>query len=87
MLDEPTPADWSQRSLDTLAVMSTPHDDAYDRWFMAALDRKDVPQALEISERAKRHRFLSTLPLGGRLLAMRAILEAPDSELPTEAAH
>jgi tetratricopeptide (TPR) repeat protein len=86
MLDEPTPGDWSQRSLDTLAVMSTPHDDAYDRWFMAALDRKDVPQALEISERAKRHRFLSTLPLGGRLLAIRAILEAPDNELPTEAA-
>ena len=87
MLNEPTPADWSQRSLDTLAVMSTPHDDAYDRWFLAALDRKDVPQAIEVSERSKRHRFLSTLPLGGRLLALRAILEAPDNELPTEAAH
>jgi tetratricopeptide (TPR) repeat protein len=85
MLSEPTPADWSQRSLDTLAVMSTPHDDAYDRWFLAALDRKDVPQAIEVSERSKRHRFLSTLPLGGRLLALRAILEAPDNELPTEA--
>ena len=85
MLNEPTPADWSQRSLDTLAVMSTPHDDAYDRWFLAALDRKDVPQAIEVSERSKRHRFLSTLPLGGRLLALRAILEAPDNELPTEA--
>ncbi|HEY4233071.1 MAG TPA: CHAT domain-containing protein [Lacipirellulaceae bacterium] len=86
MLAEPTAADWSQRSLDTLAVMRTPHDDAYDRWFLAALERKDLPQAVEISERAKRQRFLSTLPLGGRLLALRAILEAPESELPTEAA-
>jgi hypothetical protein len=85
MLSEPVAADWSQRSLDTLAVMVTPHDDAYDRWFLAALDRKDVPQAVEISERAKRHRFLSTLPLGGRLLALRAILEAPENQLPAAA--
>jgi tetratricopeptide (TPR) repeat protein len=86
MLSDPTPPDWSQRSLDTLAVMETPHEDAYDRWFLAALDRKDVPQAIEVSERAKRHRFLATLPLGGRLLALRAVLEAPENELPTEAA-
>jgi len=45
-----------------------------------------VPLALEIAERAKRARFLATLPLGGRLLTLRAILEAPASELPKAAA-
>ena len=86
LLDDPSPADWAQRTLDTLAVMTTPHDEAFDRWFLAAWDRKDTPLALEVAERAKRSRFLSTLPLGGRLLALRAVLEAPAGELSTAAA-
>jgi hypothetical protein len=86
LVGDPSPSDWAERPLDTLAVLKTPHDDAFDRWFLAALERKDVPLALEIAERAKRARFLATLPLGGRLLALRAILEAPASELPTAAA-
>ena len=83
---DPTPADWTQRLFDTLAVISTPHGPAFDRWFMAAIERKDAPQALEVSERAKRERFLTTLPLGGRLLALRAVLEAPAGELSPQAA-
>ncbi len=81
LLADPTPADWTQRTFDTLAVTSTPHGPAFDRWFLAAIERKDVPAALEVAERAKRERFLTTLPLGGRLLALRAVLEAPASEL------
>ncbi len=81
LLGDATPADWSQRLFDTLAVISTPHGPAFDRWFLAAIERKDVPMALEVSERAKRERFLTTLPLGGRLLALRAVLEAPAGEL------
>jgi hypothetical protein len=86
LLGDPPPGDWAVRLLDTLAVLKTPHHDAFDRWFLAALERKDVPLALEIAERSKRARFLATLPLGGRLLALRALVEAPASELPTAAA-
>ncbi len=32
---------------------------------------------MEVADRARRHRFHATLPLGGRLLALRWILEAP----------
>lgn len=84
LLDDPTPADWTQRPLDVLAVMKTPHEDAFDRWFLAALDRENAPLALEVSEQAKRRRFLTTLPLGGRLLALREILETPPNQLPTD---
>ena len=86
LLSDPRPADWAQRLFDTLAVASTPHGPAFDRWFMAAMERKDVPQALEVSERAKRARFLEALPLGGRLLALRGVLEAPQAELGNAAA-
>ena len=85
LLSDPTPADWMQRLFDTLAVISTPHGPAFDRWFLAAIERKQAAQALEVSERAKRASFLSTLPLGGRLLALRAVLEAPASELSQQA--
>jgi CHAT domain len=85
LLSDPTPADWIERTFDTLAVISTPHAPAFDRWFLAAMDRKDTAGALEVAERAKRERFLSTLPLGGRLLALRAVLEAPAGELSAQA--
>lgn len=86
LLADPRPADWTQRLFDTLAVASSPHGPAFDRWFMAAMERKDVPLALEVAERSKRARFLETLPLGGRLLALRGVLEAPQAELGNEAA-
>lgn len=86
LLADPWPADWTQRLFDTLAVASTQHGPAYDRWFLAAMDRKDVPQAIEVAERAKRARFLETLPLGGRLLALRGVLEAPQAELGNDGA-
>jgi hypothetical protein len=85
LLSDPTPADWIVRTFDTLAAISTPHGPAFDRWFLAAWDRKDTAGAIEVAERAKRERFLSTLPLGGRLLALRAVLEAPAGELTPQA--
>lgn len=85
LLADPTPADWAQRPFDTLAVMKTPHDAALDRWFLVALERENTSLALEIAERAKRRRYLVSLPLGGRLLSLRSILEAEPNELPTAA--
>lgn len=86
LLSDPRPADWTQRLFDTLAFASTLHGPAYDRWFLAAMERKDLSQAIEVSERAKRARFLETLPLGGRLLALRGVLEAPQAELGNDGA-
>ncbi len=86
LLEDPNAADWTQRTFETLAVISTPHGPAFDRWFLAALDRQDVAEALEVAERAKRERFLTSLPLGGRTLALRAVLESPTSELSPGAA-
>ena len=81
LLADPSPADWLRNPLDAMAVVQTGHDAAFDRWFLAALERKEPPLALEVAERAKRRRFLATQPLGGRLLALRAILESPEADL------
>ncbi len=84
LLADPTPAEWTSWPLDPIAVLKTPQDPAYDRWLSSALEHNDVPLAVEITERAKRHRFFTSLPLGGRLLALRSLLEAPTDELTRE---
>jgi len=84
LMADPTPIDWLVHPLDAMAVLSTPHDASFDRWFIAALERKEAPLALEIAEKTKRRRFLASRPLGGRIAALRSILEAPQAELSRE---
>jgi CHAT domain-containing protein len=80
-LREPTPIDWTLDPLDTLAMISTPHPLPYEHWFELALGRKEQEKALNIAERIRRHRFLTTQPLGGRLIALRWQLEGPPETL------
>ncbi|MCO6457031.1 MAG: CHAT domain-containing protein [Pirellulaceae bacterium] len=81
VLREPTADDWTYEPLETLAVLSTPHPLPLEHWFEVALARRDLDLALEVADRCRRHRFHVTLPLGGRLLALRWLLEAPDEAL------
>lgn len=78
LLRDPTTVDWASAPLESLSVLSTPHPESFEHWFEAALkSNRESELALEIADRARRHRFLSTLPLGGRLLALRWIIEGP----------
>jgi len=81
LLRDPTPADWLSSPIESLSVLSVPHSSTYEHWFEIARRRKEVEASLEIADLTRRHRFFSTLPLGGRLLALRWILEAPDAAL------
>ena len=76
LLGDPTPVDWSSRPLESLAVLSTPHSPVYEHWFENTLD-SGMELGLEVADRTRRHRFFSTLPLGGRLLSLRWVLESP----------
>jgi tetratricopeptide (TPR) repeat protein len=80
LLRDPAPIDWASRPLETLAVMATPHSKVYEHWFETTL-QSGIEASLEVADRARRHHFFSTLPLGGRLLALRWVLEAPDGAL------
>ena len=85
VLREPTRLDWAVDPLDTLAVGTMPHGLAYEHWFELSIRRKEQDKAFEISDRIRRHRFFSTQPLGGRVLALRWVLEAPLETLSAEA--
>src|SRR6185369_12855175 len=47
--------------------------------------RKENDRALNIAERIRRHRFLVSQGLGGRLLGLRWVLEGPPESLTPEA--
>ena len=81
LLRDPNAVDWALDPMEPLAYLTTPHADAYDRWFDAALERKGAELAIEVADRSKRHRFLSVLPLGGRLFAIRQLLETSPQQL------
>jgi len=52
-----------------------------ESWFETAVARRDMRQAFKIAELTRRHRFFANLPMGGRLMAFRWLLHAPDSAL------
>ena len=61
--------------------MQTPKTAAYERWFDAAISKKNMAAALEITDQAKRARYHQSLSWGGRLAALRDTLEAPEHAL------
>ncbi len=81
LLDDPKPLDWTLDPMETLSVLTNPRLMAMEHWFEVAMKRKEFDRALEISDQVRRHRFYSTLPMGGRLLSLRWILEAPEASL------
>ncbi|PQO38172.1 tetratricopeptide repeat protein [Blastopirellula marina] len=85
LLREPTDADWIADPFETLTVLLTPNANAMENWFNTSVIRKQPELSLELSDRIRRMRFFATLPLGGRLLALRWVLESPESALDTKA--
>jgi tetratricopeptide (TPR) repeat protein len=85
VLREPTSADWVVQPEESLTFLLTPHPLPMEHWFQVVMQRKELERAIEISDRIRRHRFYSSLPMGGRLLALRWVLEAPEDALTPKA--
>lgn len=85
VLREPSAGDWTTNPVETMATVLAPNFAAHEHWFNVALDRNEVKLAAEIADRIRRLRFYSTLPMGGRLLALAWVLEAPKEALPDPA--
>lgn len=85
LLRDPQATDWGLQPMESLAVLVTPHAESFQHWFRVALARSDHETALEITDRARRHRFFSSLAFGGRLQSLRWILEAPEELLDQQA--
>ena len=84
LLRDPTEAEWKTDPLEAMSFMLSDHLGAMERWFEIIVTRKDFARAIQVAEMLKRHRFFSSLPMGGRLLAFRWMMEAPDDQLSKE---
>jgi len=73
-LQDPSDLQWKLDPMEAMAFLLTPHVDAMQRWFTVVVNRKRNGQALEIADAIRRHRFYSTLPMGGRLLSLRWVM-------------
>ena len=81
VLREPRPKDWAFEPMESLGRIAAPNIGAMEYWFEVNLQAKNVKKAMEITDRIRRLRFYSTLPMAGRLLAFRWILDAPPEAL------
>ncbi len=81
VLREPTPLDWTLWPAETLALLSIADTQPWVRWFELSIKRGDLLTACQITDRIRRRRFLAAQPLGGRLLALRWLLDAPREAL------
>jgi tetratricopeptide (TPR) repeat protein len=81
LLREPTAADWQIDPMETLSLIVTPHPGPYERWMAIAIARQETDRAIEIADRLRRHIFYCSLPLGGRALALRWLVSAPNDAL------
>ncbi|MGD9648525.1 MAG: CHAT domain-containing protein [Pirellulales bacterium] len=87
LLREPTAADWARDPVEALSVSCIPHLPAYEHWYAAALARgrqDDNEASAAIAEHARRHRYFTVQPIGGRTLGLRWLLESPEAQLTPE---
>ena len=85
VLRDPTNLDWATDPMECLAATTSPHFPLFEQWFAIAWQRKQWEDAIEIADRARRHRFQAALPWGGRLDALRRLLESPEILLDNQA--
>jgi len=81
VLREPRPADWVWQPAETFAVITSPAIAPWEHWFELAVRRDNPEAALDIADRVRRKQFFAAMPIGGRLLALRWVLEAPKEAL------
>lgn len=81
LLQEPVANDWTLNPMESLAFLMIHRPVSWENWFWASYALNHREKALEIADRARRARFLNTLAYGGRMQALRMLLEMPDSEL------
>ncbi|MFO0903287.1 MAG: CHAT domain-containing protein [Pirellulales bacterium] len=81
VLREPQPNDWNTEPMETLSVVMTPKMLPMEHWFEVAMKRNEPERACEIVDRIRRQKFFGSLPLGGRLHALRWVLSAPAEAL------
>jgi len=79
LLRDPQAEDWNLRPLESLSVLLSPNVIPFEHWYEISLNNKQFELALEIGDRMRRRKFFGAIPGGGRLTALRWLLEGPET--------
>lgn len=74
LLKDPTKDEWLLDPFEAMSALMFSRVDALERWFEIAISRKNYTRAINVSEQLRRYRFYANLPLAGRLLSFRWML-------------
>lgn len=81
LVHDPTASEWALNPMESLAFLMTPRPVTWENWFLVAMEMEKTERALEIAEMARRATFLQSLDFGGRMHALRLLMELPEEHL------
>ncbi len=81
LLRDPTEADWLRDPCDAICLLMTDYTASLQMWYDVLVLERRLEAAFGAADQIRRHRFYSGLPLGGRLLTLRWMMEAPQDLL------
>jgi hypothetical protein len=84
LLRDPSADDWLNDPCDAICFLMTDHVASLQLWYDVLIAERRLEPAFAVADQIRRHRFYANLPLGGRLLTLRWMMEAP-AELVSEA--
>ena len=76
LLDDPSEDEWLLDPFEAMSALLFSRVNALERWFEIVVSRKNYTRAIDVSERLRRYRFYANLPMAGRLLSLRWMLNA-----------
>ncbi|MEZ6095350.1 MAG: hypothetical protein R3C03_14160 [Pirellulaceae bacterium] len=77
LLRDPVAIEWRFEPIEPLVFLATPHLEPFVQWIQMTAATRDYQKVVAICETYRRHLFYSSLPLGGRDLALRWTFHAP----------
>ncbi|MEM9409587.1 MAG: tetratricopeptide repeat protein [Planctomycetota bacterium] len=83
LLVDPNNETWRLNPMETMAYLNSAKTGMMERYFEILVSRKNYDRALELAEQIRRNRFFESLPLGGRLTALRWMALAPEKRITT----
>ena len=76
LLNDPSDDEWLLDPFEAMSALLFSRVNALERWFEIVVSRKNYTRAIDVSEKLRRYRFYANLPMAGRLLSLRWMLNA-----------
>ena len=84
LLNDPSAEEWLLDPFEAMSMLLFSRTNALERWFEIVVSRKNYTRAIDVSEKLRRYRFYANLPLAGRLLSFRWMLNASSHAISKE---